>query len=195
MKHPSTRQVFEYWDERRGQRAAPERGDIDPGPIRSALGDTFILGLDPRGGYHFRLAGTRLCALFCRELKGTSFIELWAAAERKAMDDQVAGVADECAGFVAGIGGRNTDGMAIDLELLLLPLIHRDRSQARLLGVLASVAAPYWLGTNAVRDLTCGTVRHLGPGTTNTIRSPRLVPISGNGRLRRGLVVYDGGRS
>jgi hypothetical protein len=192
MKHASTRQVYEYWNERRGNRVAPERGDIDPGPIRQALGDTFILGYDPRGGHRFRLAGMRLCALFCRELKGASFVELWTAAARAAMHEHVAAVVDECAGFVAGVGGRNADGVRIDLELLVLPLLQRDRSQARLLGVLAPVAAPYWLGTNAVQDLTCGTVRHLGPGLS-TVGSPRLVPISANGRLRHGLVVYDGG--
>ncbi len=194
MKHASTREVFEHWNERRGKRVAPERGDIEPGPIRRALGDTFILARDPRGGHHFRLAGTRTCALFCRELKGTSFIDLWAQAEQNAMQEQVAAVADESAGLVAGVSGRNTDGARIDLELLLLPLTHRDRSQSRLLGVLAPIAAPYWLGTSAVEGLTCGTVRHLGPAM-RTVGAPRLVPISGNGRLRHGLVVYDGGRS
>ncbi|HZS63910.1 MAG TPA: PAS domain-containing protein [Xanthobacteraceae bacterium] len=194
MKHPSTRLVFDYWEQKRGQRLAPERSDIEPGPIRAALGDTFILGRDPRGGHHFRLAGTRLCALFCRELKGAPFIELWAASERDSMLRQVAAVSEESTGFVAGVTGRNMDRATIDLELLLLPLAHRDRNQARLLGVLAPLVAPYWLGANSVRDLTCGSVRHLSRDTLH-VRAPRLVPISGNGRLRRGLVVYDGGRS
>ena len=56
MKHASSRQVFEYWNEQRGDRVAPERGDIEPGPIRRALGDTFILGQDAEGVYRFRLA-------------------------------------------------------------------------------------------------------------------------------------------
>ena len=46
MKHASSRDVFEYWNKRRGYRIAPERGDIEPGPIRRALGDTFILAQD-----------------------------------------------------------------------------------------------------------------------------------------------------
>jgi hypothetical protein len=68
MKHQSSLQVFEYWNEQRGRRVSPERGDIEPGPIRRALGDTFILGRDAEGAYRFRLSGTRTCALFCREL-------------------------------------------------------------------------------------------------------------------------------
>lgn len=194
MKHTSTREVFEYWDKRRGNRIAPERGDIEPGPIRRALGDTFILARDARGNHHFRLAGTRMCALFCREMKGATFNELWAPEEQRAMREQIAAVSDESAGLVAGVSGRNKDGARIDLEMLLLPLIHPDRSQSRLLGVLVPMIAPYWLGTSPVENLNCGTVRHLGPATI-TVGSPRLVPVSGNGRLRHGLVVYDGGRS
>jgi len=46
MKHDSTRTVFDYWTERRGDRPAPERSEIDPGAIRHALGDTFMLAAD-----------------------------------------------------------------------------------------------------------------------------------------------------
>ncbi len=193
MKHTSTREVFEYWDKSRGSRVAPERGDIEPGPIRRALGDTFILARDPRGNHHFRLAGTRMCALFCREMKGATFNELWTPEEQRAMREQIAAVSDESAGLVAGVSGRNKDGARIDLEMLLLPLLHPDKSQSRLLGVLVPMVAPYWLGTSPIENLSCGTIRHLGPATV-TMGSPRLVPISGNGRLRHGLVVYDGGR-
>ena len=74
MKHTSTRELFAYWDRRRGRRPAPERGEIEPGPIRRVLGDTFILSFDEPAGHPFRLAGTRVCALFCRELKGEGFV-------------------------------------------------------------------------------------------------------------------------
>lgn len=194
MKHASSRQVFDYWNERRGNRIAPERGDIEPGPIRRALGDTFILGPDASGAYRFRLAGTRTCALFCRELKGADFFDLWARAEREAMRVQVAAVAEESAGFVAGATGRNTDGAAAEIEMLLLPLVHRDRSQTRLLGVLAPLIPPYWLGATPVEGMTCGTVRNLGPESGHIV-APRLVPGTENRRVRRGLTVYDGGRS
>ena len=43
MKHSSNRELFEYWNKRRGRRSAPERGEIEPGAIRHVLADTFIL--------------------------------------------------------------------------------------------------------------------------------------------------------
>ena len=67
MKHASTRAVFDYWNTRRGARPAPERADIDPVAIRHALGDTFMLAADFADELRFRLAGTRVCALFGRE--------------------------------------------------------------------------------------------------------------------------------
>ena len=70
MKHPSNRQLFEYWTKRRGRRSAPERGEIEPGAIRHVLADTFILAFETGAGHPFRIAGTRVCALFGRELKG-----------------------------------------------------------------------------------------------------------------------------
>src|SRR5882724_4487529 len=73
MKHSSTRELYNYWNLRRGSRAAPERSDIEPGAIRRVLADTFMLSFDPQGGHPFRIAGTRVCALFGRELKGNAF--------------------------------------------------------------------------------------------------------------------------
>ena len=43
MKHPSNRELFNYWNERRGERLAPERADIEPAAIRQVLGDTFVI--------------------------------------------------------------------------------------------------------------------------------------------------------
>ena len=77
MKHPSNRELFEYWNERRGTRPAPERADIEPGAIRHVLGDTFVIEVNRTDNHLFRLAGTRLCALFGRELKAESFTRLW----------------------------------------------------------------------------------------------------------------------
>ena len=87
MKHAASQELYAYWEERRGQRPAPERAEIEPGAIRQVLSDAFILALDDRAGHPFRLAGTRVCALFGRELKGERFIGLWAAASQPIMSD------------------------------------------------------------------------------------------------------------
>src|SRR5215831_6038238 len=95
MKSAPTRKLFSYWNARRGTRLAPERGDIEPGAIREVLGDSFILTFDPPADHPFRLAGTRVCALFERELKGTAFVHLWDLAGRVRIRELAATVADE----------------------------------------------------------------------------------------------------
>jgi hypothetical protein len=101
MKNASTRLVFEYWDGLRGERAAPERGEIEPGALRHALADTFVLENEPIGPV-FRLAGTRLCALIGQELRGRAFTALWADVEAQGdMRRLVQTVMDESAGAAA----------------------------------------------------------------------------------------------
>src|SRR5882672_6410260 len=101
MKSASTSKLFAYWNERRGTRLAPERGDIEPGAIREVLGDSFIIAFDPPADHPFRLAGTKMCALFGHELTGKPFAALWDEASRKTANDMVAMVADEATAAVA----------------------------------------------------------------------------------------------
>jgi len=190
MKHAASRELYAYWDERRGKRPAPERGEIEPGAIRQVLSDAFILALDGGAGHPFRLAGTRVCALFGRELKGESFIGLWAAASQPAIRDLVAILNDERVGTVAGVTAQSDAGEPIELELLLLPLAANRPSLARSIGVLAPLHIPQWLGSRPIGALTLGGRRHIGAEV-----QARLLPRFMVSRGRRSLVVYQGGRA
>jgi hypothetical protein len=188
MKHAASRELYAYWEDRRGQRPAPERADIEPGAIRQALSDTFILELTETGtGHAFRLAGTRVCALFGRELKGESFANLWDLESRRAITDLLAISTDESVGTVAGVTARSLDGDTADLELLLLPLGVRRPSLARTIGILAPLDTPAWLGTSPLGPLTLGPRRHIGAVQKTRIMPRFMAP-------RRGLVVHQGGR-
>jgi len=193
MKHQSTRAVFDYWNKKRGRRLVPQRADIDPTEIRHALGDTFMLAADFLDHLRFRLAGTRVCALFGREIKGEPFGELWGETSRKAIDELVAVVNNEATGAVAGLTARTADGDETDLELLMLPLAHAGYGRIRAIGVLAPLAPPYWLGAKPVAELTLGTLRHTGADADISL-APRLVPAAAGSRVQHGFVVYSGGR-
>lgn len=194
MKHTSTRALYAYWNDKRGGRPAPERSEIDPAEIRHALGDTFMLAADFVDQLRFRLAGTRVCALYGREIKGEAFAAFWSEASGKAVDELMCIVTHEEIGAVAGVTGRNAEGVEIDLELLLLPLAHTGHARIRALGVLAPIAPPpFWLGETPVAELTLGTLRHLGYGLETAI-APRFAPAPEGSRIRHGFVVYSGGR-
>jgi hypothetical protein len=163
MKHLSSQTLFAHWNDRRGSRPAPERGEIDPGAIKVALADSFILSFNQLTNHPFRLAGTRVCALFGRELKGQGFVELWDRPKQRQINDLAAIVADEQFGIVAGAVGWTVEGFSVDLELLLLPLKHCGRTHVRLIGTLAPLAVPYWLGSSPVHAIALGSHRYLGP--------------------------------
>jgi hypothetical protein len=193
MKHPSTRAVYDYWNLRRGSRPAPERGDIDPTDIRHALGDTFMLAADFVDALRFRLAGTRVCALFCREIKGEAFAEIWNIECRKVVDELMTVVIEENAAVVAGVTAHTEEGGRAELEMLLLPLAHRGHARIRALGVLAPTVTPYWLGAQAVSGLELVTTRHIGV-QLNDRSAPRFGRAVAGRCLRHGFVVYSGGR-
>lgn len=193
MKHPSTQAVFRYWDAQRGTRLAPQRSDIDPLAIRQVLGDTIMLAADFADQLRFRLAGTKVCALFCREIKGEAFSTFWDDASRQTADEALSAVITHNAGVVAGVSGRTNDGDQLQLELLLLPLAHHGHARTRVLGTLAPSAQPYWLGAKPLTELELITLRHLGRDIEQSFETPALQAPTG-GRIRHGFVVYSGGR-
>ncbi len=201
MKTSGNRDLFEYWNRQRGHRPAPERADIEPEAIRHVLGDTFFLAADAAGSYPFRLAGTRLCALFGRELKTESFFALWRRVDQATLHHLLKVIVDEKIGVVAHATSRTAEGTyAIDLELLLLPLLQRAPLDARVLGALVPHNVPYWIGARFIGPLALGAFRHVG---SRLERAPLFRPLAPkaaasvrqNQELRRRFVVYEGGRS
>ena len=85
MKHATSRELYSYWDRLRGTESAPLRSAIEPSDIRRILADTFIAeAIDPTR-YNIRLAGTRVCALYGTELKGSNLLDRWSDDDRSAL--------------------------------------------------------------------------------------------------------------
>ena len=188
MKNNSSQIVFEYWERLRGSRAAPERGEIEPGAIRDALADTFILETD-KGQVLFRLAGTRLDALFGRQLKGLSLDDAWNEPQGK--DDLsrlVESVMNETAGAVAGFVAETSENDRLHMEMLLLPLRHHGRTHSRMLGTLSPVNATSWIGLKMVVRMRMISVRMILPKS-------RFSHIANVAARRAGFIVHEGGRS
>lgn len=200
MRHPSSRVLFAYWDTARGERAAPDRNDIQPERIRHILGDVFILEIDPRGTLPFRVAGTRVCALFGRELRETSFLALWDDDSQNDLARLIDHVLSGSVGAVSGFRAETEAGRVIDGELLLLPLRHHGRTHSRVLGALTASGAVQWLGADslatlsmtslrvidATPDSASGGMRQQGAQLHTTPRTPHLRLLQG-GRDARGV--------
>jgi hypothetical protein len=183
MKHPSNREFFAYWDEKRGGARAPDRSEIEPGAVRELLGDIFVLSYDSAAGYPFRVAGTRVCALLGRDLKDRSFSALFEPHARREIEDIIAVVAEEMQAAVAGITATAEDGSRAHLELLLLPFNARAHAPISLTGLLA----PFESRHEVLRDFELTSWRYLD-------RQPqKLVPRALRKlKIARGFMVYEG---
>jgi len=183
MKHPSNREFFAYWDEKRGSARAPERSEIEPSAVRELLGDIFVLSYDSAAGYPFRVAGTRLCALLGCDLKDRSFSALFAPDARREIEDIIAVVAEEMLAAVAGITATSEDGSPAHLELLLLPFNARAHTPLSLTGLLA----PFESERSMLKDFKLTSWRYLAHPPQKLV--PRALQKLA---IARGFMVYEG---
>lgn len=182
MKHPSSREFFAYWDDKRGTARAPDRADVDPAAVRGLLGDIFVLSCEP--GFPFRVAGTRVCALTGCDLKDQSFTALFTPANRAEIEEIAAIVAEETLGVIAGISASREDGTIAKLELLLLPFNPRPHTPGSVTGLLA----PF--------DTECGKLGAFALTSFRYLHQPEKLLARAIRKLQiaRGLMVYEGFR-
>ena len=184
MRHQATRDLYAHWNAARGERAAPERADINPAAIRSALGATFVLEVDAGKGYPFCLSGDRVNGLFGKGLKGESFTALWPASGHQQITSLLANVSDEAMPFIAGIRAAPARKPLIALELLLLPLRHAGKTHSRMLGCISAAQAPEWFGILPVINPELVSMRVL-----KADRNERTSPNAPDHRMRRSLDI------
>jgi hypothetical protein len=187
MRHPSSRTLFAYWDHIRGERASPERNEIDPSELRHVLPDTFILAADEGPTPTFRLAGTRLCALFGKELKGDTLSHLWQDGNFRELDQMYEAIMEDAAGVVGGMSAQTQAGRTLPLELLMLPLRHGGKTNTRILGSLSPMTPPLWLGLDPVISVSTLSLRMIW---SKGHEGDPYAPIE----RRKHLVVHQGGR-
>jgi len=206
MRHDGTISLFQYWDRLRDGRPAPRRTEIEPADIKTLLADTFILEKDARGEAVFRLAGTRLCAIFGRELKGFAFTSLWTQKDQRVAARLIHGTLHQHSVVVIDIEGVSRSGRRNSFEMLALPL-EGGIDNPRALGAIMALEKPYWLGADPIVECRVEALRVVDPDLDPLFLRNRpampVPPLSPQqamlgdrnfGRRIRHLVVLEGGR-
>lgn len=160
MRLSITRELHDYWGRLKGERAAPDRAEIDPVAIRHILPDIFIIEVDPERRLPLRLCGARVNALWQSEQKGRRFLDWWRAQRQEAMAEAIRRVIDTETPLVAHARTASNGGVA-EFELLLLPLRHFGKSCSRVLGSLAPAQRLDWAGIWPVGPLDLVAARML----------------------------------
>ncbi|HAH65024.1 MAG TPA: PAS domain-containing protein [Rhizobiales bacterium] len=146
MQQPTSRQLYAYWDRVRNGRVAPRRFEVEPAKIAALLPETFIAECAGMLGYRFRLAGTKICEQFGRELRGADLLSLWDTDDRDAVASLLRNVfTDAAVGHFVFRAYSRTNRQA-SFELVLLPLIHTGEAINRVLGAITAIEPPFWLG-------------------------------------------------
>lgn len=206
MKQDGSIALFHYWNRLRNGRPAPRRTEIEPADIKTLLADTFILERDTRSEAVFRLAGTRLCAVYGRELKGFSFPSLWRDKDQRLVARLVQGVFESGNVVVVAFDGISRNQRSNLFEMIVLPLDGGADNQ-RCLGAVSAVQKPFWLGADPIVESRVESVRVVDAdreplflGNRPAIDVPALSPSElpdprdrGPRRIRH-LLVLDGGR-
>lgn len=204
MKHESTSTLYQYWNRLRGSRTAPDRASIEPADIRSILKDTFILEVNGPELYSFRLAGTRTCSLFTREVKSRNLLGFFDDESKEAMQTLLHATCEDVCVNVVGLIGKNDAGNSIPLEMITLPMRLNGRTDQRILGAISPLKVPFWIGMQPVRSLQLSSLRMIMPhehvrqfGNPKVIEEQEeaVIPLRPSGSRRIGhLTVFDGGR-
>lgn len=205
MRHDATSELLSYWNRLRGTRAAPERKEITPAPIRSYVADTFILQATGTSEPRFRLAGTRICSIYGRELKSLSFTSLWHTRDKNSISRLVKNSMTNKSVVQMIYEGRSARGRKVLLKLLLLPLASEANEQ-HLMGMIVAIGRPFWLESdmiveNRIQSVSIIDPRAPPPGTEPILIGSEAVvsvPLPSSrtivSRKVQHLRVFDGGK-
>jgi len=118
-----------YWNEKRGSRHMPSRGEIVPAQLKKYLGWLcFVEALSEYNDFRFRLIGSRVAEYFLSDATGLSVKEAYAAAKagRVATDSVLWVFRKTCSSRVpmrvTGGGGEWRGQLYPDYDALYLPL-------------------------------------------------------------------------
>jgi hypothetical protein len=202
MRQAATRELMTYWNRLRGSRPMPDRADIDLAAIRSSLSDLFMLDVDAAHRFPFLMAGTRINALFCAELLGRSFVDLWAFQHARNIAAALLTIIDAACPVLAAASAHPEGYRDADIEILLLPLQHGGFGQSRVLGLATPAVQPPWVGLLPAPQLNLRALRAIEietpwsdrpiPSTWTLAANIRATdsPVDVRGHLR----VFEGGK-
>ena len=136
MRQAAATKILAYWDQLKADSAVPPASSVNPRALKSHLPDLFMLERLDRAVFAFRLAGTRMCQRFGRELRDHDFVRLFPAAQQGEVLAQLGRALQTGESIVLKAGAATLDGATTGAEIVLMPLTDAEGRVVRLLGAL-----------------------------------------------------------
>ena len=203
MKHIVPRQLYAYWNRRRGSQPTPDRSAIEPYDLGPMLVDTFLLDLKSTNRTKFRFCGSSIAMRYGRDLGGEDFLALWNDDDRKSLTHHLALMAEDAVAMTAGIVAQTAGGGFITFEMVLLPL-YGARNCDCAIGCLVRTGGHSDANRVGARIVSQSlrSMRFLTPRSEPFLNAPDRsippppAPEMSHARRKYGhLVVMDGGKS
>jgi len=141
--HAAARMLFRHWESLRGSRSAPARQDLDLKQIRKLVPHLFIAEQADHGAsFRWRLAGTAICGLFCREVTGDEVTAGWEAFEAGVIHRHLCQVTGTHQPALLRLRFTTDRAQSALADMAAFPILAADGASTHVLGGLFSFAEP-----------------------------------------------------
>lgn len=198
--HPGSRRLFAHWEALRGERPYPSRDEFTFAPVKDLMADMVIIEQDATGhAYRYRLAGSRACAIFGKNLTASDAVLGWDSFEASLLSTHFERALKDFQPMLARMRFVTDTGLRFAAELIAMPIQVRGSSRVQLIGGLFPFRELDERSHASLRARELASVRaiwteHDGPGlqaiVDRALAEPRALP-AGRPRLR----VLAGGKS
>jgi hypothetical protein len=130
------RKILAYWQAVTPEAGAPSQAAISPRALKPFLPDMFLVERLDKAVYAFRMAGTRLCARYGRELRDHDFVRLWPASQHSYVITALARCLQGVQPVVLSGSAATLDGAPVNYDILLMPLADPNGRVVRILGAM-----------------------------------------------------------
>lgn len=192
--HPGSRALFRYWEGVRGELSAPPRDWLDLQKIRSLVPFLFMIERTPSRLYAWRLAGTKVCALWGMELTGMPALAQGDRFERETLTRFLDSALDDHQPFVLRFRLSSAMGMTVAAELVGTPLRARNNGATYVFGVVMPFREANWPRHDQVTTFELSAARSIW---TEPVPGARDIAPGSSRRanLPQGFQIINGGRS
>jgi hypothetical protein len=150
--HPGSRKLFAHWEMLRAERPYPTREEFSFTPIKELMPDMILIEKDHlRSSYRFRLAGSRVCSLFGRNLTAADALQGWDAFEASVLTSHFELALRDFQPVLVRMRLMTDTGIAIAAELVALPIQIRESNRVQLIGGLFPFRDIQTIGHSAIR--------------------------------------------
>jgi hypothetical protein len=145
--HPGSRQLFSHWEKLRAERACPTREEFEFGPIKHQMPDMMVIDRDfLRNSFKYRLAGSRACSLFNRNLTSTDVMAGWDRFETDVIARHLNTVLNQKQPAVIRMRLTTDRNQVVAAELIALPVKMRGSQRMQIIGGIFPFRASQSLG-------------------------------------------------